>query len=318
MAAFQAGVISARGGLGRSAQHNGATTMQRKNIFRAPQLVGPSGPISFLLFWSLIVVFPLAALLFWSLYPLENFQIAWHPSLDAYWDLLASGRWEVTVRTLRIAVTVTLIELAIGFPFALWLAKGTQSTVIKVTALALLTIPFFLSLSARTIVWRAVLGLNGPVNALLVHFGIVDQPLEWLLFSEFAVVVGTIGPYFPTMVFPLYLAMNLIDDEVLDASKDLGASPAFTLFHIILPLSFPGLAAGLVFTFIPMIGDPVVPTLLGGGQVIVLSASIQSLLQILDYSAAAALSVFMLLLMVALILVLVFAARRAFDTETGR
>lgn len=292
--------------------------MQRTNIFRAPQSVGPSGLVGFLLFWSLIVVLPLAALLFWSLFPLDNFQIAWRPSLDAYRDLLASGRWEVTVRTLRIAVIVTLIELAIGFPFALWLAKGTQSTAIKVVALALLTIPFFLSLSARTIVWRAVLGLNGPLNALLMHLGVVDQPLDWLLFSEFAVVVGTIGPYFPTTVFPLYLAMNLIDDEVLAASKDLGASPAFTLFHVILPLSFPGLAAGLVFTFIPMIGDPVVPTLLGGGQVIVLSASIQSLLQILDYSAAAALSVFMLLLMVVLILILVFAARRAFGVEAGR
>lgn len=285
--------------------------MSRRENFEAPQHVGPAGSAGFLLVWTLIVVVPLVALLYWSIFPLRNFQLAWEPTLAAYRELLASGRWEVTLRTLRIAAIVTFIELLIGIPFAFWLAKGTRSTLLRVSALALLTIPFFLSLSARTIVWRAVLGLNGPVNAGLLHLGIIDQPLDWILFSEFAVIVGMIGPYFPTMVFPLYLAMSLIDDEVLAASKDLGASPAFTFLHVILPLSLPGLAAGLVFTFIPMIGDPVVPTLLGGGQVVVLAASIQGLLQILNYSAAAALSIFMLALMIGLIAMLSVATRRA-------
>jgi ABC-type spermidine/putrescine transport system permease subunit I len=284
--------------------------MKRRADFELPHRVGLGGARAFFAVWVVAIILPLVGLLYWSLFPLENFRMAWTPTLQAYQDLLASGRWDVTLRTLRIAAIVTLIEVLLGLPFALWLAKGTKSTAVKVTALGLLTVPFFLSLSARTIVWRAALGLNGPINAGLMQLGLIDQPLDWILFSEFAVVVGMIGPYFPTMVFPLYLAMALIDDEALEASKDLGATPAFTFWHVILPLSLPGLAAGLVFTFIPMIGDPVVANLLGGGHVIVLAASVQSLLQILDYAGAAALSVFMLALMGILIWVLKGILRR--------
>ncbi|WP_119269605.1 ABC transporter permease [Taklimakanibacter deserti] len=268
--------------------------------FVSPSGVSPFGFSGVIAAWTLIVILPLLGLVLWSFLKLENFQLVWEPNLQAYRDLLSSGRWEVTIRTLRIAAVVTAIELALAVPFAVWLAKGTRSTPVKVVTLAALTIPFFLSISARTIVWRAVLGLNGPVNAFLMTIGFTDRPLDWLLFSEFAVIVGLIGPYFPPMVFPLYLAVSLIDDELLAASKDLGASPAFTFWHVILPLALPGLGAGFIFTFIPMIGDPVVPELLGGGQVVVLASSVKSLLQVLNYTVAAALSVFMLAIMAGL------------------
>ncbi|MBB4304586.1 ABC-type spermidine/putrescine transport system permease subunit I [Rhodobium orientis] len=270
-------------------------------MFRPPTQVDPKGHGSFVLIWSFAALLPVVGLVLWSVLSMQNFRLVWEPSLQAYYDVLASGRWEVTVRTLRIAAIVTLIEIVLAVPFALWIAKGTRSIAVRTTCLGLLTIPFFLSLASRTIVWRGILGLNGPLNAVLMHLGIVDQPLDWLLFSEFSVVLGLIGPYFPPMVFPLFLAFALIDDEVLEASKDLGAPPSFTFLHVILPLAMPGLGAGIVFTFVPMIGDPVVPALLGGGNVIVLSASVQSLLRILNYTVAAALSVLMLAILVAII-----------------
>lgn len=281
-------------------------------MFRPPTHVDPKGHGSFVLIWTVIALLPTLGLGLWSVLTMQNFQIIWEPSLQAYRDVLASGRWQVTVRTLEIAAIVTLIEILLAVPFALWLTKGTRSNTTRTICLALLTIPFFLSLSSRTIVWRGVLGLNGPINAALMHFGVINEPLDWLLFSEFSVILGLIGPYFPTMVFPLFLAFALIDDEVIAASKDLGAPPSFTFWHVLLPLAIPGLGAGIVFTFVPMIGDPVVPELLGGGNVIVLSASVQSLLRILNYTVASALSVLMLFILIAIIaLVSALSARIA-------
>lgn len=285
-------------------------------MFKSPTQVDPRGYLSLLLLWALVALVPIVGLGLWSVLSMENFRLVWEPSLQAYRDVLGSGRWEVAVRTLRIAAIVTIIELVIAIPFAFWMAKGTRSMVTKTVLLALLTIPFFLNLSARTIVWRGLLGLNGPINATLMQFGTISEPLDWLLFSEFAVILGLIAPYFPTMVFPLFLVFSLIDDEVLDASKDLGASPVFTLQHVILPLAVPGIGAGLVFTFIPMIGDPVVPTLLGGGNVVVLSASVQSLLKILNYTVAAALSVLMLGLLVGIIGAIAVVSRRVANVRS--
>ncbi len=270
-------------------------------MFRSPNQVDPKGHLTLLSIWALLALVPIAGLGLWSVLSMENFRLVWEPSLQAYREVLGSGRWEVAVRTLRIAAIVTLIEAIFAIPFALWMAKGTRSLLLRTVLLGLLTVPFFLSLSARTIVWRGLLGLNGPINAALMQIGIISEPLDWILFSEFAVILGLIAPYFPTMVFPLFLAFSLIDDEVLDASKDLGASPAFTMVHVVLPLAIPGIGAGLVFTFIPMIGDPVVPTLLGGGNVVVLAASVQSLLKILNYTVAAALSVLMLGLLIGIV-----------------
>jgi spermidine/putrescine transport system permease protein len=108
-----------------------------------------------------------------------------------------------------------------------------------------------------------------------------------------------IGPYFPTMALPIFLAIVMIDDDVLEASRDLGAGWSYTMRHVVLPLSMPGIAAGIVFTFVPMLGEDVVPTLLGGGHVQLIGASVYSLLTVLNYSVAAAMSVVVLAIMAA-------------------
>ena len=117
----------------------------------------------------------------------------------------------------------------------------------KAVIITLLTIPFFVDPSSRTIIWRAILGKNGIINTVLMELGIIGEPMEWMLFSEFAVHFGMLAPYFPTMVFPIFLVVSLIDDHYLEASRDLGASKLHTLFYIILPLSLPGIVAGAVF-----------------------------------------------------------------------
>jgi len=278
----------------------------RANVAR-----GNAPLVGFLAVWASLVLVPLAGLVLWSFSTTEGFRITFEPSLAAYQTLFDSGRWEITMRTVRIAATITVFELVFAFPFALWLAKYARSPSLQALTLALLTVPFFLSIAARTIVWRAVLGIDGPINNALLWLGVADEPLRWLLFSEFAVHLGLIGPYFPTMVFPIVLAITMIDDDLIAASRDLGAGWGYTLGHVVVPLALPGIVAGVVFTFVPMLGEDVVPALLGGGHVTLLGNSVHSSLTALNYAVAAALSVLVLGAMALLIAMFALVMRRA-------
>ena len=230
-------------------------------------------------------------------------------TLDAYREILLTGRWEVTARTIRIAATVTLILLVISFPFALWLAKGLRSTTTKLVIWTLLTAPFFLSDTARVIVWRPVLGLMGPINSGLMTLGFIERPLPWLLFSESSVHFGLLGPFLPNMIWPIFLSMTLIDDDLLEASKDIGASPLQTLWYVIVPLSLPGITAGIVFTFVPILGDDVVAKVLGGQRVLMLGGAMLDLINALNYAVAAAMSTLILVIIAGLQLILVMVLR---------
>ena len=271
---------------------------------------------AFVIFWSAVVIFPLLVLFVFSFFESKSFVTIYRPTLATWSLMLESGRWEVAVRTLRIALTVTLIELAIGFPFALWLAKVCRSKTTKATTLALLTIPFFLDISSRTIVWRAILGQNGLINSGLLSLGVVDAPLEWMLYTEWSVIFGMLVTYFPTMVLPIYLAMTFIDDTLIQASNDLGASNAQTLVNVILPLSLPGIMAGIVFTLGPALAAWVEPGMLGGGFVNLLSNSVESAYTALKYPVVAALSTFVILLLSLLFVLLIAVSRRMFDVRT--
>ena len=260
--------------------------------------------------WFVAVILPLLVIVVFSFFSIRSYQLVYEPSLAAWESLIDSGRWTAVVRTLRIALTITVLELCVAFPFALWLSKGCKSGTLKAVVITLLTIPFFLDASPRIIVWRAILGQNGLINSLLLGLGIVDQPVEWLLFSEFAVHFGMIGPYFAPMVFPVFLVLNLIDDDYIQASRDLGASPAQTLWTVILPLALPGIVAGVVFTLVPLMAAWVEPQLLGGGFVNLLGASVDAALAELKYPTAAALSTIVILLLGLLLGLLALIFRR--------
>jgi ABC-type spermidine/putrescine transport system permease subunit I len=271
---------------------------------------------SFLIAWAVLVIVPLLVLVVFSFFESKNFAVIYKPSLATWSGLLESGRLAVTVRTVRIALTVTLIELLVGFPFALWLAKGGASKTMRATVLALLTIPFFLDLSSRTIVWRAILGQNGLVNSVLMRIGIIDRPLEWILYTEWSVHFGMVLTYFPMMVLPLYTAMTAIDDSMIEASNDLGASPTQTLFNVIVPLSLPGVLAGFVLTLGSALAAWVEPTMLGGGFVNLLSNSVESAFTALRYPVVAALTTFVIALLAVLLLLLTLVVRRFGDLSS--
>jgi ABC-type spermidine/putrescine transport system permease subunit I len=281
--------------------------------YRSIWLHPPTGDwfvFSFTVVWGLGVLVPLVGVIAFSFVRANAAGVAFSATLDAYREIFMTGRWEVTVRTARIAATVTTILLVVSFPFALWLAKGVRSSWVKLMIWTLLTAPFFLSETARIVIWRPVLGLMGPVNSGLMNLGLIDRPITWLLFSEPAVHFGLLGPYFPNMVWPIFLSIMLIDDEFLEVSKDIGASPWQTLRHVIMPLSMPGVIAGIVFTFVPMLGDDVVSKMIGGQQVAMLGGAMLDLISALNYSVAAAMSALVLVLIAVLQGMLVLVLRR--------
>jgi ABC-type spermidine/putrescine transport system permease subunit I len=270
----------------------------------------------FLVTWSAIVILPLLVVVFFSFLQIRSYRVVYEPTLATWASLIDSGRWVAALRTLRVAFSITAIEFLLAFPFALWLAKGCRSKTAKSVIITLLTIPFFIDASSRIIVWRAILGEHGIINLVLTRLGIIDHSLNWLLFSEFAVHFGMIGPYFPTMVFPIYLVLTLIDDEFLEASGDLGASPLQTLLYVVLPLALPGIVAGVLFTLVPLMAAFVEPQMLGGGFVNLLGDSVDSALRELKYPTAAALSTVVIALLALLLTLLVVISRRRVDLAT--
>jgi ABC-type spermidine/putrescine transport system permease subunit I len=261
--------------------------------------------------WSLGVLLPTMISVLLSILGAHGVRIRWTFSLDTYRQMLESGRWEVVARTMGVASMVSVICLLCGFPFALWLAKRIKSKPLLQLIWVALTIPFFLDASARTIVWRGVLGTSGLINTALLKVHFIQSPIEWLLFSDFSVYLGLIGPYFPNMVMPIYLAIVLIDDELLKASADLGASPAATLRHVVIPLAMPGIVAGTIFTFVPVMGDSVVPLILGGGKKEYLADAVMSLSTSMNYSGAAGFASIMLTVVAVLLGAFWYARHRA-------
>jgi len=210
----------------------------------------------FFLAWIVFLILPVASLVVWSFLAMENYQFVFKPTLESYNQIVATGRDQVVWQTLRIATTVTVIELIVAIPFCIWLAKKVKSATFRAVILTLLVIPFFISIASRIMVFRPILSRYGPVNTLLMDLGFINEPLDWLLFSDFSVHLGLLGPGFPTMVLPIFLAVTLIDDELINAARDLGAPPNRVFFDIMLPLALPGIVAGIIFTFVPMLGEP--------------------------------------------------------------
>jgi ABC-type spermidine/putrescine transport system permease subunit I len=260
--------------------------------------------VLFALSWVFFVIVPLLIVVMMSFLKTKGIKIKWDWGFYSYIKMVRFGGDDVVLQTIRIGLTVTFINFLIAFPFAFWLAKTLKKTSTKLLVFTALTVPFFLSPVSRVIVWRSVLGLDGLVNNFLINIGLINQPLEWLIFSEFAVHLGLMAQYFPSMVWPLYLSLSLIDDETIEASFDLGAGIIRTTFSIILPLALPGVLAGVIFCLVPMLGDAVIPQQMGGGNVLTISHSLSNYIGSRSYVVGAAIASIVLLVLMTLIFIL--------------
>jgi spermidine/putrescine transport system permease protein len=185
-------------------------------------------------------------------------------SLQNYRDSL-SGTFVSTFRsTFFVAMTGTVLLLLIAFPLAYFMATRVSPRW-RGLLLGLVIVPFWTSFLLRTFAWRIILSPNGYVSTQLQEIGLLSSPIE-LLDTRAAVQLGIVYNYLPLMVFPLFVALDRLDPALREASKDLGAGRVKTFFSVTLPLAMPGIMAGVLLVFIPLMGEYVTPEVLGGAK----------------------------------------------------
>jgi putrescine transport system permease protein len=185
-------------------------------------------------------------------------------SLDNYVQLIADNLYGSSyLRSLEIAALSTGILLVLGYLVAYGMARAPRRW--QALLLVLVILPFWTSFLIRIYAWVNILQRDGLLNQALVWLRIVDAPLTWLA-TDTAIYIGIVYSYFPFMVLPLYAALEKMDESLLEAAADLGAARWKTFWLVTLPLSRPGIVAGVLLCFIPIVGEFVAPDLLGGSQ----------------------------------------------------
>jgi spermidine/putrescine transport system permease protein len=182
---------------------------------------------------------------------------------------------EIYFRSLWMAVLTTLLCLLIGYPMAYFIALKVRPS-LKNTLLTLVVIPFWTSFLIRTYAWIIILRTEGLINNFLIGIGLIQTPIETLLYSEFAVMLGLVYGELPFMILPLYASIEKLDTSLLEAANDLGANSFWTFLKVTVPLTAPGIVAGIILVFIPTIGTFITPDLLGGAKSILVGNLIQN------------------------------------------
>ncbi|HEY0181921.1 MAG TPA: ABC transporter permease [Rhodopila sp.] len=237
-----------------------ASAAKRRRFTLEPGLLQLS-PTALLMLLFLIV--PLAVMLGMSFFRSTIFGIETTPSLANYAKLFTEPMYSMLLlKSLRMALLVTVIVLLISFPVAFWLAKVVRRW--KLPLLTLIFIPYWVNYVIRTYAWMPLLGRSGVINYLLLQLGVIDHPIDALLYDEFAVQLVLVYVFLPFGIVPLYLSLERLDNNLLQASADLGAPPLATLRHVILPLAAPGLAGSAMTVFVLSVGSYVTPRLVGG------------------------------------------------------
>jgi spermidine/putrescine transport system permease protein len=169
---------------------------------------------------------------------------------------------KLMLKSAVISFGVTLLSLVLAYPIAYLLAFDLTRN--KLLWLMLFTLPCWISYLLRVLSWKLILGYQGMINSSLIGLGIVDQPVEALLYNSTSVVIALTHAWAPFAILPIYVSLEKIDRSLLRASGDLSDTPMQTFFRVVLPLSLPGVTAAFVLVFIPTFGDYVTPHLLGG------------------------------------------------------
>lgn len=211
---------------------------------------------------------PFAVILVYSFWRVADYNLVPDFTLANYLKFGQSLYRDVTLRTLRVGFVTTAISLVIAYPVAYWLARHVRR--FRLTLLMLVVLPLWTSYLVRTFAWLLILGRNGIANSAMQSAGLIDAPLEWILYSDFAVTLALVHIYMPFMVVPLYASLERLDGSLLEAAWDLGAGPVRSFVSVVLPLSLPGAATGCAFVFISAAGAFVTPELLGGTRSVML------------------------------------------------
>ncbi len=251
---------------------------------------------------ALFLLTPYVLMFCYSFWTVSASQVIVHEWTTANYQELASKAVyrDTLFRSMWIAARVTSLALLLGYPLAYFLSFHAGKR--KNLYYQLVIIPLWVSYLVRAYAWKTILGSDGVFNTLLQYAHVIKHPLEFLLYSPFAVVLTLTHIYTPFAFLPIYAALEHIPRNLVEASHDLGASPAKTFWRVILPLSIPGVIAGATFAFVLSLGDFLAPLLLGGPSGIMISNIVVSLFgAAYNWPLGAAISLCMLLLVAALL-----------------
>ena len=210
--------------------------------------------VPYVIWMAIFVVAPLLIIVFYAFtsqaggFTLENFS-----TMAQYTGVFG--------RSFLLAIIATFICLLIGYPLSYWLAQ--ESPAVRRVAMMLIMLPMWMNFLLRTYAWMGLLSINGPVNAVLGFLGLGPYTM---LNTSGAVVLGMVYNYVPYMILPLYTSMTKIDQSLVEAAQDLGASTTQTLFRVLIPMSVPGISTGITMVFVPAVSTFVISRMLGGGS----------------------------------------------------
>jgi spermidine/putrescine transport system permease protein len=255
-----------------------------------------------LLWVGIFLLLPYALMLVHSLWLVRDGFIVHQWNVQNYATLFTNPVYlEVLLRTMRIATAVTCCALLLGYPLAYYLSFHSGAR--KALLYQLVIVPLWVSYLVRGYAWKTILGSDGVLNGFLQYLHLTREPVGFLLYSPFAVVLMLTHIYTPFVFLPIYAALETIPRPLVEASEDLGAGPVKTFWRVILPLSLPGLLAGATFAFVLSLGDFLAPLLVGGASGTMIANVVQSLFgAAYDWPLGAAVSVGILLITLALLL----------------
>ena len=223
---------------------------------------------------------------FFSQLDFENFEFL--TTDDLYWKAYLSS--------LKIAAVSTLLALLVGFPMAYGMAKAREDW--RPTLMMLVILPFWTSFLIRVYAWVGILNTEGVLNQFLMTIGIIGDPLV-ILNTTTAVYIGIVYTYLPFMILPIYATLERLDDSLIEAAEDLGCSRISAFWLVTVPLSKNGVIAGCFLVFIPVIGEFVIPSLLGGSKTLMIGKVLwEEFFSNRDWPVASAVAVILLLVLV--------------------
>jgi putative spermidine/putrescine transport system permease protein len=242
------------------------------------------------------LVLPVALIVIVSFWRATEFSIIPDFVFENYEFLFGSPvTYKVFVNTIKYALITWAFTLVIGFTVAYFLAFHVRTLTWQIALFLLCTIPFWTSNIIRMISWIPFLGRNGIANSTLMSMGVIDEPLDWLLFSDFAVILAFVHLYTLFMVVPIFNTMMRIDKSLIEAARDAGANGAQILWNVIIPLTKPGIMIGTIFVVTLVMGDFITVRFMSGSQSANVGRLISNDIALLQYPSAAATAVILLL-----------------------
>ena len=222
------------------------------------------------------LVMPLAVLLTLSFWIQEYLDFIQTFSLKNYIDFFQKPIYiKILFKSIRMSSLVTFVTVLLAYPMAYFIAFRIQRN--KLIWLILITVPFWTSYLLRVFAWKIMLGYNGVINSGLKSLGLLNEPLEFLLYNPTSVVITLAHAWAAFAILPIYVSLEKIDRSLIEAARDLGESAIITFVRVTFPLSLPGVIAASLLVFIPTVGDYVTPSLVGGPSGIMIGNIIQSM-----------------------------------------